>query len=142
MTGQTTTFDIIWGEEVVDILTIDVGMYTDGSISGYKYNDLDGDGLWDAGEPGLSGWDIKVFDAFIADVQTDANGHYAFSGITPGDHSVLKIAQDGWTPTTWDITLTSGMEAVGYFGNTQAWVPEPHPRIDGSRPCRYRLEAA
>ena len=27
-------------------------------IHGTKWNDLDGDGVWDEGEPGLAGWTI------------------------------------------------------------------------------------
>jgi hypothetical protein len=30
------------------------------SISGAKWHDLDGDGVWDAGEPGLPGWTIQL----------------------------------------------------------------------------------
>ena len=29
-------------------------------IAGYKWNDLDGDGVWDADEPGLNDWDIYL----------------------------------------------------------------------------------
>ena len=33
----------------------------DGSIHGYKFEDLNADGVWDSGEPGLNGWDDAAF---------------------------------------------------------------------------------
>ena len=31
-------------------------------ITGVKWNDFDGDGVWDPGEPGLSNWTIRLSD--------------------------------------------------------------------------------
>ena len=38
--------------------TADLGNVQLGSLSGVKYDDLDGDGVRDAGEPGIAGWTI------------------------------------------------------------------------------------
>ena len=48
------------------ITGLDFGYVGSGSISGYVWNDINGDGLWQAGEPGLSG--VNVF------IDLNANG--------------------------------------------------------------------
>src|SRR4029078_2835220 len=45
----------------------DFGNYRNATKSGVKFNDLDGDGVKDAGEPGLAGWTINAY--------VDANGN-------------------------------------------------------------------
>ena len=53
-----------------------------------KFDDLDADGVKDAGEPGLSGWTITLTgtDGFGTAVDlsttTDANGAYSFTTST------------------------------------------------------------
>jgi len=74
VTGQTTAFDITWCKQVVDALSIDTVMYTDSSISGYIFNYLYGDGLWDAGEPDIPGCGIKLFDVLGAFIAKVSNG--------------------------------------------------------------------
>jgi hypothetical protein len=57
-----------------------------GSISGYKYNDLNGDGNWDEDEPGLEGWTIQLYavtengngEELKATTTTDEDGSYSF----------------------------------------------------------------
>ncbi len=34
-----------------------------GQIHGFKFDDLDGDGIVDPGEPRLEGWEIQLIDA-------------------------------------------------------------------------------
>ena len=68
---------------------------------GIKFHDLDGDGVKDAGEPGLDGWTIKLFgtdgmgnSVSLQDV-TDANGEYSIS-VPPGDYTVCEVLQSDW----------------------------------------------
>jgi beta propeller repeat protein len=77
---------------------------TTGQISGFKWNDLDGDGVREADEPGLAGWTIYldnnqngVFDDDEVSALTDANGQYVFPGLEPGDYIVGEVQQPGWT---------------------------------------------
>jgi hypothetical protein len=69
-----------------------------------KFNDLDADGVKDAGEPGLAGWTIYVDydgdgtkDAGEPFAVTAAGGSYTITGINPGTYDVREVAQAGWT---------------------------------------------
>ncbi len=97
------------------------GNFQLGSISGYKFNDLNGNGTWDQGEPTLSGWTIQLSgDAAAADITND-NGFYEFTGLDSGTYSVQEVQQAGWTQTTQnpaDINVTSGTSSLNNnFGN-------------------------
>jgi hypothetical protein len=79
------------------------------SKSGVKFNDLDADGVKDAGEPGLGGWTINLYtdpenndtvesgQAALDTAVTGADGSYSFDNLLPGDYIVCEVKQDGWT---------------------------------------------
>ncbi|MBI3193602.1 MAG: T9SS type A sorting domain-containing protein, partial [Ignavibacteriae bacterium] len=71
------------------------------SVSGTKFNDLDGDGTKDAGEPGIEGWTINVSGATPSGgtVLTDANGAYTVF-VDSGNHTVTEGTVAGWSRTT------------------------------------------
>jgi len=74
-----------------------------GEIHGSKWNDLDRDGTWDAGELGLGDWKI-YFDlddsgdwtAGEPYQMTAPDGSYSFVGLTPGTYRVAEEMQPGW----------------------------------------------
>ncbi len=96
-----------------------------GEISGFKFNDLDGDGVKDAGEPGLADWAIQLYkddgdgvfepgpggdmlqteltsdgtDDVNGDGVADPIGYYEFSPLTRGTYFVLEVQQAGWSQT-------------------------------------------
>ena len=87
------------------------------TISGEKFNDLNGDGTQEPGEPGLQGWTIDLYDAagdFIATTVTDVNGDYSFSDLGPGTYTVEEEMQPGWVqtdpgpPGTYTVAAVSG----------------------------------
>ena len=60
-----------------------------GSICGVKFNDLNGNGVRDVGEPGLPGWIINLSYSNAAGHvtlvdTTDANGNYCFNNLQGG----------------------------------------------------------
>jgi hypothetical protein len=67
-----------------------------GEIHGSKWNDLDGDGTWDTGEPGLEGWEI-YFDS-NQNGQWDAGEPKTTTDAWPSPGIV--DAQKGVYPTT------------------------------------------
>src|SRR6266508_2047658 len=110
-----------------------------GEISGIKFNDVDGDGIYDAGEAGLAGWTIFIdsnnngqLDAGEASTVTDATGAYSFSVTPDADKSdvdndpyiIREVNQAGWTHTSADpapilITAADPTETNVNFGNQQ-----------------------
>ena len=96
------------------------GNFKFGKITGHKYNDLNGNGVWDEGEPGLPGWTIRFLvqgPFFLTGwTITDANGYYEFTGLPPGVYCVWEEGQEGWVPTSpHEVT-------VEIRGNTNAVV--------------------
>ncbi|MFL5341430.1 MAG: SdrD B-like domain-containing protein [Gemmataceae bacterium] len=74
-----------------------------GVISGQKFNDLNGDGIKEAGEPGVPGWEIDLDynnDGTIdAKATTDASGNYSFIQLTDGIYRLSEVPQSGWVQT-------------------------------------------
>lgn len=92
--------------ETVDSLDVDAGetvtcTFTNtkrGEIHGTKFNDINGNGVWDDDEPGLSGWEIKL-DGDAQTTTTDTNGYYAFLNLVPDDYTITETLQAGWMQT-------------------------------------------
>lgn len=126
----------------------DFGNYQNGTKSGMKYKDMNSNGAHNAGEPGLSGWNIIAYsddgdgvldssDSYATSMLTGAGGLYSFS-LTPGDYIVCEVAQTNWqqkAPSNtvcgadpfsaglaaggYAVTFTSGQTDTGNdFGNT------------------------
>lgn len=123
---QTTAnpADVLVGDNQ-NVTGINFGNFQRGKIDGYKFNDLNGDGSWDQGEPALADWKINV-DVPGTDTDqefiTNAQGFYAFWTTVPGDYTIWETNQAGWTqtapnPHTAVVTATSGMHKVLNFGN-------------------------
>ena len=82
-------------------------------INGYKFDDVNGDGVWDAGEPGLPGWEIYLdindngqFDPVAEpNAVTDIDGMYLFENVEFADPNVSEafiireVMKSGWTQT-------------------------------------------
>ncbi|MBM4166181.1 MAG: T9SS type A sorting domain-containing protein [Ignavibacteria bacterium] len=104
----------------------DFGNYQISSISGNVFNDLDGDGTKDLGEPGLSNWKIKISGAASDSVYTNASGNFSFNNLLAGNYTLFEDLQSGWkqtipvSPTSYPILITSGTNATNRdFGNFQ-----------------------
>ncbi len=82
-------------------LTIDFGYTTGrGQIGDFVWNDLNGNGIQDIGEPGLSGVVVTLGGAKSATTTTNANGAYLFSGLSAGSYTVTVGTVAGFNPTT------------------------------------------
>ncbi len=92
---------------------------TPATKSGTKFNDLNANGVFDGGEPGLPGWDIKIFvdvdnsntlnandfpqpAGFPITDTTDANGVYSLE-VFQGEYIVCEVLQP-----TWNQSFPSG----------------------------------
>ena len=127
------------------------GNYQYATKSGYKWNDVDGDGLWGASEPGLQYWFIQLWQGsiLIDEAETDGIGYYEFTDLMPGTYQVCEVPQLGWVqtfPTSaghdcgdgtygYEFTLVSGQdEENNNFGN---WMP---PGMDETAWASNELE--
>jgi hypothetical protein len=93
-----------------------------------KFNDLNGNGVQNTGEPVLPGWAFTVKSASGAVVDsgtTDAQGKWCTTQpLAVGIASVVETLQAGWISTspggvspTWTMTLAAGQTWNGLFGN-------------------------
>jgi uncharacterized repeat protein (TIGR01451 family) len=101
-TGLTQTFSLASGEVNT---TIDAGLYQTGSVSDFVWVDTNQNGIQDAGEPGLAGVTVNLYDSadnLIATTTTDASGNYIFTGLTPGDYYIEFVAPAGYNFTPQD----------------------------------------
>lgn len=71
---------------------------TENSISGTKFNDINGNGIRDTGESGVSDVSIRLIrmlapgvESFVSSTITDGNGYYNFMGLQP---SAYKIEEE------------------------------------------------
>ena len=104
-------------------LSFNIGVSPKGSISGCKYNDLNNNGVVDAGEEKLSGWEIQLIgcpylsggnssfpskdgiggvspgSCSVEKTTTTVDGCYTFDGLSAGDYGVSEVDEDNWTQT-------------------------------------------
>jgi uncharacterized repeat protein (TIGR01451 family) len=72
------------------ITNIDFGYYIPASVGDRVWEDMNGNGLQDAGEPGIANVKVTLTlpdNSTLEDI-TDANGNYLFPDLTPGDYTV------------------------------------------------------
>ncbi len=73
-----------------------------GTVSAFKFNDLNENGVQDEGEQPLSGWEFTLYqdDQQVGDSDTtDANGLVSFEAPV-GDYVICETLQNGWTNST------------------------------------------
>jgi serine-aspartate repeat-containing protein C/D/E len=118
-----------------------------GFVFGYKWNDLDGSGTWEAqAESPLAGWSIwldvngnKTYDAGIDSItQTDGSGMFMFQSLADGAYTVGEVMQPGWVQTyprgveTQTVTVKKGSAQMGViFGNRQTGTEDNRGVIRG-----------
>jgi hypothetical protein len=90
---------------VVSALALPLSFPCTGTVGDYVWNDLNADGLQDAGEPGIPGVLVTLSDG--ADTMlfavTDADGFYQFEGICAGDYRVEVIPPADFLPTFTNV---------------------------------------
>ncbi|MHC4880029.1 MAG: SdrD B-like domain-containing protein, partial [Planctomycetota bacterium] len=114
----------------------------EGSIHGFKFEDLNGDGIRQANEPPLPGVTIELGAVSMTGVDpvgstvTDQNGEYWFQWLEPGvTYVVTEVAPAGSVQTTPDpapIFIGSGEEYVARSGQAlNSPMVRPDFRDDG-----------
>jgi hypothetical protein len=104
-----------------------------GSISGMKFNDSNGNGIKDKGESGLLNWTIVLKNStgsILDTVMTDIDGNYTFSGLAGGNYTLEEVTQTGWkqtfpeAPGIYNVSLAAGENVIAKdFGNLMTTIP-------------------
>lgn len=127
-----------------------IGNYQPRSYEGTKYDDLNGDGDRDPGEPGLPGWMIRLdgVDGMgqPVHVQTftmpddpfqpgDQGGRYRFDGLKPGEYRISEVQQSPWLQSQPRPPIGPGM----YFVNPLLTGPNGSTTVEHLDFGNYRL---
>ena len=110
-----------------------------GKKSGQKFEDLNGNGVKDTGEPGIANWPIQLYsdangdgivngtDASTLQTTTTADGtngttlgNYQFSNLPPGNYIACEGTQTGWTqsfpqPGTGIVSCPNGTRGYAFL---------------------------
>jgi S-layer protein (TIGR01567 family) len=96
------------------------------TISGYVINDINGNGIQDAGETGLPGWNIRLIGLGVRPAGinkgtvTDTHGFYIFENLQAGSYMVTETMQGGYIMTGASVkvvALEEGKNAMVNFTN-------------------------
>jgi len=95
------------------------------TVSGIKFEDLNGDGIMNGLDAPLAGWKINLTGVGGGSDVTDSAGAYSFSGVGGGAHVLSEVVQAGWQATappsgSYALNVTSGNlggNIVRNFGN-------------------------
>lgn len=100
-----------------------------GSVSGFVYNDANGNGSFNTGESKLSGWTLQLFPAGSTTPQTftsDPNFGFNITGICDGNYTLKEVVQPGFRqtqpadPNGYSIVINNGTALTDKnFGNNQ-----------------------
>lgn len=113
-TGRTATITLYSGQNQ---LQWDAGMYRHAELGDYVWNDLNVNGMIDAGEPGIAGVIVNLYaqGIQIASTITDANGYYYFSNLNPENYFLEFIKPAGFniSPYTQGVTDNTADNTTG-----------------------------
>jgi fimbrial isopeptide formation D2 family protein/uncharacterized repeat protein (TIGR01451 family) len=119
-TGKTETVTLRSGGEDY---SLDAGVYRPASIGDRVFEDMNGNGQQDPGEPGLAGATVRLLNADgtpvsgVSPIITDATGGYSFTQLAPGDYRV-EITRPGYVPTLKDSGADGSDSDIAANGRT------------------------
>ena len=108
-------------------------LFAIGSIGGSVFDDLNGNGVFEAGEPGIAGQRVfldenkdGIFQSTEENRITGADGSYVFQGIPAGTYRVRHVVPSGRRITApagvfYTLTLPSVNKQIN-FGNTNTGI--------------------
>ncbi|HND86836.1 MAG TPA: SdrD B-like domain-containing protein, partial [Saprospiraceae bacterium] len=137
-TGMTVNTTLTSGE---DDRSWDAGYFKPAKLGDYVWNDLDGDGVQDSGEPGISGVAVQLTGTtgdgqpVTLNTTTDGTGFYQFTGLEPGTYKVTFTKPSGYSATAANQGANDGLdsdasESTGMTGNYTLISGQDEPTVD------------
>ena len=113
-TTTTPTSFLIAPAAGAEIENLDFGRDNTGRVGDLVWTDVDGDGIRDAGEPGISGVAVALYSdaaltVLVDSTVTDGSGAYLFIGLTNGTYYVQ--VQSGSIPVGYNPVPTGDPDA-------------------------------
>ncbi|MBK9928670.1 MAG: carboxypeptidase regulatory-like domain-containing protein [Saprospiraceae bacterium] len=107
-------------------LSNDLGLYAPAAIGNFVWHDLNANGIQDPGEPGISGVSVSLSGGPSTPpaTNTDGNGKYLFSNLTPGTYTVTFGTPAGGylaSPANIGSTTDDKDSDAGSGGTTSAY---------------------
>ncbi|NNF56078.1 MAG: DUF11 domain-containing protein, partial [Acidimicrobiales bacterium] len=108
--GVTSSFTVQSGDSIT---SIDAGLLFGATIGDFVFNDLDTDGIQDAGEPGVDGIGVQLLSGatVVASTTTSGGGAYTFTNVVPGTYTVQVLLPVDATPTTVDVGANDAVDS-------------------------------
>ncbi len=125
-------------------------------ITGVKYEDLNGNGKRDPGEPGLAGWTMRLLyhGKAVASTTTASDGSYSFQldvdhlPVGAGSYQVEEVQQPGWfasqTPGPVNVPLgaTNATFAGNDFGNYDPSITATGTPVSATEAAKFSGQVA
>ena len=121
---------LIEEEEYENFIGYDFGNYRNAAITVRKFNDLNFNGIFDDGEPGIPDWPINLSGNDFLEATTGEDGLYLFTDILPRGYELCEGTLGGWLQTypavgeedngsagCHSFTVFSGDDLTFDFGN-------------------------
>jgi hypothetical protein len=121
-----------------------------GSVGDFVWKDINGNGIQDAGEPGISGVTLQLKNGatVIATTTTNTTGYYQFTGVCPGSYTVVvatppsgytaspslagtnRAVDSNGSPAAVTLTASSPSDQTIDFGYVPATLSCPPAKFD------------
>jgi hypothetical protein len=114
----------------IDSMCLAIDTAACGSLCGKKWNDANGNGVFDKTESGIGGWTIylKQGGVIIATMVTESDGSYCFDHVAPGTYQVVEATNFNYwqtwpaSPGYYTVTVNPGQCIADLnFGNRYCW---------------------
>jgi hypothetical protein len=101
--ANQATFSLAAGQNRTDV---DFGYRNSGSVGDRVWNDANGNGVQDAGEPGINGVTVQLLNSsnsVVGTTTTSGDGNYTFNNLAAGTYTVKVSGLPAGTAETYDL---------------------------------------